>query len=809
MRFSIILFLAIAVVLLVSVQTGLAELLEPFAPDLLQNSIPDVYLYDFVEIDLNGPDSFGMGTPNPFLIDVFVTFTGPQGQTYTVPAYYDGDGVGGMDGSIWRVRFSPDDAGTWSYLSSSTEALLDGQSGTFIAGDPGDCPVHTENGLPNFLCVGRLTQVGAHYLKFFNGPYWLKGGADEPEDFLAPNKNAGFSSKEAAIDFLASKGINSIYILLHNIDGDGKNVWPWVGENPTAAKNNPERFDLAKMAIWEDIFRYIQSKGLNLHLVLEDDSAWTGFNRELYYREMIARFGHHNAMYWNLAEEYNETYTPDEIVTFAQMINDLDPYERPVTVHNVSGLNKWEPFAGDPLFGITSFQVPSGDLNPIAVEWFFKVEDLGWTIPISFDETTRVLDAGDRDFFRYINWSVYMGGANTEIFTLMRGKDASYLDYALHFEDLSRARTFLEMLPFWDMRPDNTLVLSGVGFVLSKPGEVYAVYLPDGGSIDLDLSVASATLEGLWFNPRDGTSITIGPVSGGNVVPFTAPDTMDWVLLLSTESPSATTTPTASPTETSNPTDPPPPTVTPTPTDTATIGPSPTPTDTPTVTNTPTATLTPTSTPTPTTTPIPTDPLPALFSDDFNRADGAVVGNGWEEIETAGVEVGLSEGSLCFLYSADLINLPMVKHSFSQVSSEILLWEFDFNWERAGNETTYNVLMQLGEGALLSDSDQDSGVGVNLVWTSFNRLNESLAYRDGGAQISVGTLSGQKTLTVLADLGAKTYTLSADGIELGSGIPFDNDVNLDTVRFFTDQLNETNFAGRCFDNVLIQAVAEQ
>ena len=32
--------------------------------------------------------------------------------------YYDGDGQGGSSGNVWKVRFNPDEAGTWSYKAS-------------------------------------------------------------------------------------------------------------------------------------------------------------------------------------------------------------------------------------------------------------------------------------------------------------------------------------------------------------------------------------------------------------------------------------------------------------------------------------------------------------------------------------------------------------------------------------------------------------------------------------------------------------------------------------------------------------------
>lgn len=722
-------------------------------------STPDTTLYNSIEIDLLGPESTGLGTPNPFLIEVNVTFTGPQGQTFTVPAFYDGNGSGGMDGHVWKVRFTTNEAGEWVYSSNSADPILNGQSGSFLAGDPGGCQPFTDPGLPNFTCVGKLSHTGEHYLKYSNGLYWLKGGVDEPEDFLAPSQTAGFPSKEAAVDYLAAMGVNSIYILLHNIDGDRSNVWPWYGATAAEAKTNPERFDLARLAEWESIFEYIQSKGIVLQLVLEDDSAYTGFNRSLYYREMIARFGHLNGLYWNLAEEYNETYTADQIKSFAVLFNSKEPYGQPLTVHNQGGMDKWDPFAGFTEFGISSFQTTHPDLNPIAVEWRNKVESAGWTIPISFDESTRNLTAADRDTYRYRVWSVYMGGANTEIYIKFTSTSPGYQDFNLLFEDLTRARTFLTTLPYWEMSPANELIVNGLGFALAKAGEVYAVYLPNGGSIDLNLGGVSGVFDATWFNPRDGSYQAIGEVAAGGMASFTAQDSADWVLLLS-----------SGPIETSTP------------------GPTPTPTDTP----------IPTATP----------PTNELFSDDFNRPDSNIIGNGWEEVEAPGAATEIAGGRLCFQDTSDAANRPIVAHAFPQLSSGQALVRFDFDWTRTSKETGYRLFMQLGDGELMNPESQDSGAGINLVWTNLNGVHQTLAYRKGGTDTSLTILSGTAEISILADLDAKIYQISIDGSLVQAGIPFDNLVNLDSLRFFTDGLNEAYFSGRCFDNVQVMTLEE-
>ncbi|MBD3267200.1 DUF5060 domain-containing protein, partial [bacterium] len=71
-------------------------------------------------IDFTGPKSSETANnPNPFLdYRLQVEFTGPSGRHYNVPGFFAGDGQGGGSGDVWRVRFSPDAAGEWSFQAS-------------------------------------------------------------------------------------------------------------------------------------------------------------------------------------------------------------------------------------------------------------------------------------------------------------------------------------------------------------------------------------------------------------------------------------------------------------------------------------------------------------------------------------------------------------------------------------------------------------------------------------------------------------------------------------------------------------------
>ncbi len=63
----------------------------------------------------------------------------------------------------------------------------------------------------------------------------------------------------------------------------------------------------------------------------------------------------------------------------------------------------------------------------------------------------------------------------------------------------------MESLPFWEMEPANDIVQSGKAFCLAKRGEVYALYLPEGGEIEADLPAGQRFMVS-WWNPNQGRS---------------------------------------------------------------------------------------------------------------------------------------------------------------------------------------------------------------------------------------------------------------------------------------------------------------
>ena len=255
----------------------------------------------------------------------------------------------------------------------------------------------------DFRAQGLLRYTGQRYLQFAHtGTYFIKGGADSPENFLgyadfdetyntspAERNRSGEANVGkfihhyqphvedwqsgdptwrdgkgkgiiGALNYLASKGMNSVYFLTYNIDGgDGMDVWPWT--SPTEKL----RFDCSKLDQWEIVFSHMDKLGLALHVVTQEtendhglDGGELGRQRKLYYRELIARFAHHPALVWNLGEE--NTNTDEQRKAFAEYIHDLDPYDHPVVCHTYPG--KYDEVYG-PLLGYKYFEGPSLQTN--------------------------------------------------------------------------------------------------------------------------------------------------------------------------------------------------------------------------------------------------------------------------------------------------------------------------------------------------------------------------------------------------------------------------------------------------------------
>ncbi len=557
-----------------------------------------------VMLTFEGPQTSERDEPNPFL-DYRLNVTFAKGdQRYVVPGYYAADGdaaeTGKTVGNKWRAHFLPPETGTWTYTASfhtgrniavddapGKPLACDGTTGTLTIGP-------TDKMGRDFRAQGLLQYVGQRYLRFAHtGTYFIKGGADSPENFLAyadfdgtydtaELKREGEAAGDkfihqyqphvenwqpddptwrngkgkgiiGALNYLAAKGMNSVYFLTYNVDGgDGKDVWPWTDPNDKLA------FDCSKLDQWEIVFSHMDRLGLMLHVVTQEtendqalDGGDLGLRRRLYYRELIARFAHHPALVWNLGEE--NTNTTEQRKAFSRYIRDLDPYDHPIVCHTYPG--KYDE-AYQPLLGCTDFEGPSlqtNDTHNQTLLWIDRSAQAGrpWFVCLDEIGPSHTGVKPDKDDYwhdeirqKHLWANLMAGGAGVEWYF---GYTFSHNDLNCeswysrdHMWDMTRyaLEFFHDRLPFYKMSHHDELTSAPDDYCLADPGRIYAVYLPAGGTTDLDLGAATGTFHIRWFNPRKGGPMLVGPLAAvtgpgkANIGEAPMDSDKDWVALV-------------------------------------------------------------------------------------------------------------------------------------------------------------------------------------------------------------------------------------------------------------------------------------
>ncbi|HWI57590.1 MAG TPA: DUF5060 domain-containing protein [Bacillota bacterium] len=596
-----------------------------------------------VTLTLSGPQAKETDTqPNPFTdYRMTVTFTHESGTPrYQVPGYFAADGnaanSSAAGGNQWRAHLSPDKPGKWSYrvafvqgkqvavASSPSEPVsgCDGIAGSFVVGP-------TDKTGRDFRAKGRLQYVGKHYLQFSGtGEYFLKAGADAPENLLAYADFDGTASAKklgtlrageaattglktwqphvrdwrpgdptwkegkgkgliGALNYLAGKGCNAFSFLTYNAGGDGDDVWPFI------SRDDKLHYDCSKLEQWQMVFDHATRLGLYCHFKTQEtenddlkgpgaaqslDGGNLGPERKLYCRELIARFGYLLALNWNLGEE--NTQTAEQQRAMAQYLHDTDPYQHHIVIHTYPNeQDKVYPALLGRQSALTgaSLQNEWNAAHQRVLKWVTESHKAGRPWVVANDEqgpaslgvppdpgyqgfkgqakekaTDKPYDL--HDIRKCTLWGTLLaGGQGVEYYFgyTLPENDLKCQDFRSRDQSWDYCRIALgffkeQAIPFWEMKNADELVGNekhdNSRYCFADPGKIYVVYLPRGGTTNLNLRLVPGPFNVKWFNPRQG-----GPLRDGSLKQVPGGETMflgqppadadqDWVVLVRRQS---------------------------------------------------------------------------------------------------------------------------------------------------------------------------------------------------------------------------------------------------------------------------------
>lgn len=496
---------------------------------------------------------------NPFWdVDVRVTFTAPSGAAQTIDAFWDGE-------DVWRVRFSPDEVGTWEWATSSDadNSGLHGQRGAFECVDyTGDNPLYRHGPLKVADDQHHLSYADDTPFFWLADTAWngvLRAQAGDWDTYLTRRREQGFT----VIQFVSTHW--------RGLTKDDLGELAFTGDD--------------RIVLNAAFFHRLDSKvaAINAHgLIASPIMLWTLTETDpgqilseaaaiRFCRYLQARWGAYQVV-WMVGGD--GCYQRSGQVAHYQHVGRAvfgDRHDRLVTMHPCGQNWVKAEFGSEDWFDFIGYQSGHGDSDehltwlvegPPATDWasdpvlpVINLEPNYETHPSYHTDTVF----GAYEVRRASYWSLLVSptaGVTYGINSIWVWPDTPQpaenhknvgIVQPWHtgvdtpgVESMAALRLFFESLAWWQLRPAPDVLAAQPGvdnprdFIAAAQtadGQQTVVYLPTGQRVTLVTAKLNGANSARWFDPRNGGWLT-ATLADSPEQTLTPPDAQDWLLLI-------------------------------------------------------------------------------------------------------------------------------------------------------------------------------------------------------------------------------------------------------------------------------------
>lgn len=502
--------------------------------------------YDFAEITATvaSPDAH-----DPF---EDATLTGTL-TTQDGARHWDVEGFCDADnGSIFRIRFMAPQPGGYKYSVTYRQGGFEKTAtGTFQAVD-----AHRRGTIgvdPKYPWHFIWEGTGEHY--FFNGTtaFWLMGWRDERTIQYSVERLHRLQINRIRV---AVAGRTNLYYGEPVMIGSSWTFFltPWPAERTddfTHPGFDYSRFNVPYWQKYERMLKFARDRDMIISLVLDMSDgkihpAAGSDDEHRFIRYAVARFGAFSNITWDLGDDLDAYRDEKWTHETGMLLQGWDPYKHLETSHPTKIVHQDRSSSW---FGFTSYQEWSRNQHQLMLESRKLQEKAGRIISQTNEEygyedhyPLWALPGSDSaDTLRRTAWEIAMaGGYQTAGETARRGTNiwpdlgGGWMngrgdDTMTMFLGYGHMVDFFLSFDWWKTNPDDESVNNG-NYCLADPGKTYAVYLPRGGDVTIQLKPGQYSA--YWFSAVTGEKIDLPPVEGRAWTSPVAPDHSDWALLL-------------------------------------------------------------------------------------------------------------------------------------------------------------------------------------------------------------------------------------------------------------------------------------
>ena len=400
-----------------------------------------------------------------------IEFRSPTHKTYLMHAFWDGK---------LRVRFSPTEAGTWTYHVSSEIKRYDDQESTF--------PV-TDSGLPGMVNAANLR----HWRSTDKKPHLWLGAA-------APFLSISQTEWESCLDARKRDGFTHIRGALLSSD---QSLKPFTGNRP----------DSAYFAALDDRLLAAAARGFTLDLLLADRSflvsgILANFDtHEALIRYLVARYGGLNVT-WQGIERFEEFSNSRALLKdFGSLLQKYDGFDHP---RSTDARDSSFPLLGDGWMNYLIEASPNPQLG--AVDHQFTEQP-----------QIHVIRTAEPETFRHELWNATANGEYPSISYESLRNEANVKAVQIWARVMAGTRHW-EFEPYFDVDGARAAGLNEVEYVAyaEKPGVV-------------EITLPKHKYNPSWMNPITGEELELKDYRGEVFSRQTPDNSHDWILLVPRE----------------------------------------------------------------------------------------------------------------------------------------------------------------------------------------------------------------------------------------------------------------------------------
>ncbi|MEQ6122312.1 DUF5060 domain-containing protein [Reichenbachiella sp. MALMAid0571] len=499
-----------------------------YAGQIVTDKNKEVGIYELFELSILNDRQYGDAYKD---VELVVHLRNPDGQILLHYGFFDGNG-------IWKVRFSPDQKGDWTYKAFFSDSSKETKG--------------------EFRCVS--SQLPGLILKNENNPFWLgKGGSAKTlfrsfhvgDRFFAnnwddPNEESDGNSRMKFLDWLQKNKYNMLSIASHytNRNETGRGAG-W--DTPVLWPLNFDEF--RKM---EAILNELKNRDITVFPFagfFGCSGSWPVNPKDqvLYIKYTLARIGHYPNIILSVAgpepfwlddqKYYKGKMRLDDILQLGNLIDSLDVHSHILTVHNEKRATQYgDPFIDEPWYSLSTLQGPTVK-NREELYTGLSMNHHRYK-PVYAQET---LWAGNKyhpiytdDDLRKHTYTILFSGSILN-FADMDGNSSSgfsgTLDLNNRFQNkhdiVHKVWDWFESINFHQMTSRQDLVKQG--FCLANEGQEYYIYLDSIGKVELFLDFPYL-LDSEWINAQNPDDKRVGPKVNKKHIFSTPDDGDDWIL---------------------------------------------------------------------------------------------------------------------------------------------------------------------------------------------------------------------------------------------------------------------------------------